>query len=273
MGGFMKGLVIFFILFSVIFLTKPTYSQDNSKNLPQIAVIEFEGQGITESESVPLTDRFRGELVRTNSFFVLDRDQMTTILEEQAFQMSGCTSTECAVEIGKILNIQKIVVGKIGKVGRTYTIDISYIDVETSRIEKSFNRNYVGAVEGILPILKEIAFEMIPAKEGISDIPLYISGIAALGSIGFGTYSFLKAQSSYTSYQDARTGEDAIKFKDDTENFDNLTLISGLTAGASVAFYFIYKHYYDRSFKPVGFYATPYIPDKYTYGLAVNLSF
>ncbi len=169
--------------------------------------------------------------------------------------------------------IEKIVVGSIGKLGERYTISISYIDIETARIEKSFTRDYSGNIEGIIPILKEIAFEMVPQREGISDIPLYVSGITAIGSIGLGTYSFLQAKSSYNNYQDARIGEDATKYKDDTESFDNITLISGITAGVSVAFYFIYKHYYDRSFKPEGFFAMPYVPNKHTYGLAVNLSF
>jgi len=84
---------------------------------------------------------------------------------------------------------------------------------------------------------------------------------------------FLKAQSSYQNYKDATTGEDAQKYKDDTAKYDNITLICGITAGVSTIFYFVYKHFYNRSKKPESFYATPYIPDKYTIGLAINISF
>ena len=264
----LKTKFLFFVLL-VILISQNSYSQ----KLPHIAVLAFEGRGISETEAGPLTDRFRGELVRTNAFIVVSRDKMEAILKEQAFQLSGCTSTECAVEIGRILSTQKIVVGKVGRVGETYTIDISFIDIETSRIEKSFNRDYSGKIDGILPILKEIAFEMIPPKEGISKIPLYSSGIIALGSAALSGFSIYKAQSSYKNYQDAIVGEDAIKYKDDTEFYDNLALITGITAGVTAIFHFVYDHYYERSIKPEGFYATPFIQKNQTYGLAINITF
>jgi hypothetical protein len=268
-GGKMKycNMVVFFL-----FVRLSVFSQDRGQSLPQIAVVEFEGRGVSKTEAELFTDRFRGELVKTNAFVVLDREQMKSILEEQAFQQTGCTSTECAVEIGKILNIQKIFTGKIGRVGNTYTIDISYIDIETSRIERSFNRDHEGDIDGILPILKEIIIEILPPRKGISTIPLYASGIIAIGSAGVGTFSYLKAQSSYQKYKDAETAEDSQKYKEDTEKYDNITLICGITAGVSTIFYFVYRHYYKRSKKPANFYAAPYMLDRHTIGLAVNIS-
>jgi hypothetical protein len=269
----MKKSVLFFTLIFLLCVTQNSLPQNISKKSDQIAVLEFEGSGISESESETLTDRFRSELVKTNAFIVLDRKRMKSILKEQAFQLSGCTSTECAVEAGKILNIEKIFIGKVGKVRRTYTIDISLIDIESSRIEKSFNRNHTGYIEGFLPILREIVFEMIPAKEGISNIPLYVSGIITIGSVGYGTYTFFKATNSYQNYKDALVHEDANKYKDDTKRFDNLTLISVITAGASTLFYIIYRQFYNNSLEPDVIYAAPYISDKNNYGLAINFSF
>lgn len=257
------------ILFSLIFL----FSQNcYSQKLPRIAVLEFEGLGISKEEAEPLTDRFRGELVRTNAFIVISRDQMDEILKEQAFQLTGCTSTECAVQAGKILNVQKIVVGKIGRVGKTYTVDISFIDIETARIEKSFNRDYKGEIEGLLPILRDIVFEMIPPRKGITKKPLYISGIFAISSAVVSGFSIYKAQISYKNYQDAINGNDVLKYKKDTEFYDNLALATGITAGVTTIFYFVYYHFYERSKKPIGYYATPFI-FKNTYGLAININF
>jgi len=75
---------------------------------------------------------------------------MDEILTEQGFQQSGCTTTECAVEVGKMLNVQKMVSGTIGKLGRTWTMDIALIDVETSHIEKSFFQDYKGEIDDYL---------------------------------------------------------------------------------------------------------------------------
>ena len=112
-------------------------SQDKSKL--QIAVIDLSNTGgLSQQESVTLTNRLRSMLVRTDAFIVLERGKMEGILQEQGFQQSGCTSTECVVEMGKMLNVQKIISGSIGKVGKIYTIDISLIDIKTARIERSF---------------------------------------------------------------------------------------------------------------------------------------
>jgi hypothetical protein len=89
---------------------------------------------------------------------------MDDVLREQGFQQSGCTLTECAVRVGRLLNVQKIVAGSVGKIGRTYAINLSMIDVESSRIERSFNRNYQGEIDGLLEILKDIAQEIAGRK-------------------------------------------------------------------------------------------------------------
>jgi len=55
-------------------------------------------------------------------------------LKEQALQQTGCTSTECAVEVGKILNVQQTIVGTVGKVGDKYLINVRLVDVETAEL-------------------------------------------------------------------------------------------------------------------------------------------
>jgi hypothetical protein len=99
-------------------------------------------------------------LVKTNAFVVLERAVMDEILKEQGFQQTGCTTTECAVEVGKLLNVQKMVSGTTGKLGKTWTMDISLIDIETSQIEKSFFRDYKGEIDGLLNLMEPVAVQI-----------------------------------------------------------------------------------------------------------------
>ena len=85
---------------------------------------------------------------------------MDDILDEQGFQQTGCTTTECAVEMGRMLNVQKMISGTIGKLGATYTIDLSLIDVETAQIERSFFRDYKGEIDGLLSLMQMISNQM-----------------------------------------------------------------------------------------------------------------
>jgi len=133
----------------------------NGRDAIRIAVLDFgTSGGLSEMEAVTLTNRLRSMLVKTNSFVVLERGKMDEILTEQGFQQTGCTTTECAVEVGKMLNVQKMVSGTIGKLGSTWTMDISLIDIETSHIEKSFFQDYKGEIDALLNEMEAVAVQI-----------------------------------------------------------------------------------------------------------------
>ena len=109
-----------------------------------VAVLEFEGRGINQMESATLTDRLRSEMVNTNAIIMVERNQMEEILNEQGFQQSGCTSAECAAEVGALLGVQNMVSGSFGLLGNTYTIDAKMFSVETGATVRSVSKTYKG---------------------------------------------------------------------------------------------------------------------------------
>jgi len=108
-----------------------------AQQLNTIAVLDFEGLGITEVENKALTNRLRMELVQSGTFQVVERGKMDEILKEQGFQLSGCTSEECVVEAGQLLGVEKMLAGSISFVGKTYSIEMRLIDIESGKIEMS----------------------------------------------------------------------------------------------------------------------------------------
>ena len=111
-----------------------------------VAVLEFEGRGINQMEAATLTDRMMSELVNTNAVIMVERNQMDEILSEQGFQQSGCTSSECAAEVGALLGVQNMVSGAFGKLGNSYTIDAKMFSVETGATVRAVTKTYKGAV-------------------------------------------------------------------------------------------------------------------------------
>ena len=153
----------------------PLLAQAQPKEKTTIAVLTIESKGgVSPSEAATLTDRLGSMLVNTNVFTVVDRSKMEEILQEQGFQQTGCTSTECAVEVGKLLNVQKMVSGSIGKIGRTYTIDLALIDVETSQIENSFIRDYQGEIDGLLKVMESIAHQIASGGKETPETEKYV---------------------------------------------------------------------------------------------------
>jgi TolB-like protein len=172
----MRKLVTVFTLYAFVWLivagSLPPSLQAQAKEKITIAVLTIESKGgISPSEAATLTDRLGSMLVNTNAFTVVDRSKMEEILQEQGFQQTGCTSTECAVEVGRLLNVQKMVSGSIGKIGRTYTIDLALIDVQTSQIENSFIRDYQGEIDGLLKEMESIAHQIAAGSGSGAALP------------------------------------------------------------------------------------------------------
>jgi hypothetical protein len=99
-----------------------------------IAVSDISAQGVSQSDATIVADWLRGALVDAGAYTVVERNAMQKVLEEQAFQQTGCTSQECAVKVGRLLNVQKIVVGSFGKFLDSYVLNVRVVDVESGTI-------------------------------------------------------------------------------------------------------------------------------------------
>ncbi|MFC1481592.1 CsgG/HfaB family protein [Candidatus Neomarinimicrobiota bacterium] len=126
-----------------------------------IAILDLDGRGISKFEAESLTDRLRSEMVKTGRITVVERGQMEQILSEQDFTTLGCTSDECAVEVGQLLGVTRMLAGSIGKVGSTFSLDIRTIDVTTGEIFNSITRDYRGEIDGLLVQMGLIAREVV----------------------------------------------------------------------------------------------------------------
>jgi TolB-like protein len=160
------SLIRFVLLIFLISTAAPAVlGQENKlqKKKLNIAVLEFEPRGgVSKEDAASLSDAFQGQIIETNEFIVVDRNRIKSILQEQGFQQSeACSGVECIVEVGKILKVEKMFAGTIGKVGKIFTINVQVIDIGTAQIEQNKSRRHDGAVEDLLTeIIPEIAVEM-----------------------------------------------------------------------------------------------------------------
>ena len=125
-----------------------TLSLSNITAQETVAVLEFEGIGVSQDEAKALSARFGSEFMDLSKgrYTLVERQQMGEILEEQGLQQSGCVSSECAVEVGAALGAKFIIIGSISKVGTIFSINARMLDVESSQILKSINHDQVGDI-------------------------------------------------------------------------------------------------------------------------------
>lgn len=147
---------------------------------PLVAVSDLNPRGIAANDASIITDRLRAELLQTGKVRVLERAEMDKILKEQAFQNSGaCDQSECAVEMGKLLSVDRMMVGSVGRIGTLYTLSTRILDVRTGEVLFTATQDNDGRLEDLL-------VKTVPAIAArLSEGATRTSGTAA-GPLGFG---------------------------------------------------------------------------------------
>jgi hypothetical protein len=81
----------------------------------------------------------------------MERAQMNKILGEQSFQNSGvCNQSECAVEIGRVIGLDQMVVGSVGKLGNAWSLTLRLVSIESGEVLASARDARVGEISLLL---------------------------------------------------------------------------------------------------------------------------
>jgi len=162
----------FFIAFatSVLLSVLPLYSQTKTT----LAVLDLDAKGLAKNEVEILTNRLRSNTVNLGIYDVVERQKMQEILDEQQFQLSGCTSDACAVEVGQLLGVQKMITGSVGAFGKVFTVELRLLDIETGKIERSASYDFQDELEILLmeginnALLKLLGLLDMPTSTSVS---------------------------------------------------------------------------------------------------------
>jgi hypothetical protein len=154
------------ILAAAIGATFPVLAQKKIR----VGILDFQaGQGVAPGDAKTIADIFRSEMVGSEKYLVLERGKMDQILGEQGFQKTGCTETECAVQIGKILNMEKMLFGNVSKLGTKLYVIVSMVNIETSEIDKVVKKS-IESYDYIEQACSEMTAEF-DGKKVVSKIP------------------------------------------------------------------------------------------------------
>ncbi len=176
---------VLFILFILNML--PFHELRAQAEKPTVAVLNLQGIDVPANEALMLSERLRTELAHTNAFVLVERNRMDRILEEQGFQLSGCTSQACAIEAGKLLNVQEICMGSVGKIGRLYTVSVRLIDVQSGRLVKTVSEDCSCPIEDVLTqAMRRVALKLaglISVRSSVLSGSVFVQSLPAKAEI------------------------------------------------------------------------------------------
>ncbi len=99
-------------------------------NAQKFAVLEFRGaRSVSVADVDGISEMFM-TYFRPAGYTAVERAQIDKIISEQGFQHSNLTDDQ-AVAVGRILNVSKVVVGKVSMLGGQYQVDVRVVDVQT----------------------------------------------------------------------------------------------------------------------------------------------
>jgi len=124
-------------------LVKPSLGTDAI----HIAVADFAGKNVSQADASIVADFLRTEIVSAGGFEVVDRNNMEAVLAEQRLESSGCTEQDCAVQMGKLLNVKYIAVGSLSKLLDIYYVTVNLIDVKNGKLIASYDHDASSARE------------------------------------------------------------------------------------------------------------------------------
>lgn len=145
---------------------------------PRVAVSPFTADNDTTKKIAEMfMDGIEEELVKSKLVSVVDRQETQQILKEHKLQLTGATDQSTAVKIGKILNVSKIIFGKVSYLGTVVSFRVRAIDVETSEIiftrsisvDVSNEASKVESGKELIRLIQDLLFEITGIKYTISD--------------------------------------------------------------------------------------------------------
>jgi len=178
----MKKLCVFLVL---LFTAFDLCAQQTNTQKTTAAVMDLEAkEGVSAGVAASLSDYLRVQLINTQKFDIVTRENMEEVLKEQKFQLSGCTSRECVVQVGQLLGVRRMFAGVITKIGATYVVTLKIIDVESGKIGKAETEECAKCEEDALLVsMRNIANKIagLPVQSGVvsqavQPVPAGISG-------------------------------------------------------------------------------------------------
>jgi len=144
-----------FLTIVVLFSTCSAFSKNIAvmpfKNMTNDKEKNWIGAGFSET----LTTK----LVKVSEITVLERENLSKILEEIKFQKSGMVDEKTAVETGKMYGVDVMVFGSFQSVGDSLRISARFVDIKTRKVIDTAEAT--GKISDIFKLQDEVAFNLI----------------------------------------------------------------------------------------------------------------
>lgn len=153
--------VCFIITFSCVF------SQKSYNNKERLAIMNFSILGDEEDVkkfewlAFGFSESLHDAFSRIPKFSIVERTQFDKIIKEQALQESKKIDSLSVIKVGKILGVEKILIGSCQIHTGHIMVNMRIVNVETGEISPLSNFPVMGPIGNVLQFQKDICIEVL----------------------------------------------------------------------------------------------------------------
>jgi len=133
-----------------------------------LAVLNFiRGKGVPETVNTDFLRRIvMEEAARLTNYRVMTEENVFAILSDKGVDPTRCVEFQCAVEYGRLLQADKVVVGSIEFIEGIYYLNLSLYDAPSASVDRSITRECEGcSFRGLVEKIRETAKEVFGVIE------------------------------------------------------------------------------------------------------------
>lgn len=132
-----------------------------------VAVLELEAENANPGAALAIGEALRNELSKTERYTVMESSEMAGTLDRLGAGKVICTAVECALEAGKLLEVNKVVAGRVtGLSAASWKVAVIQVDVatgETITSEAVVHKGSLGAAgRSMARVAEELAVTASP---------------------------------------------------------------------------------------------------------------
>jgi len=134
----------------------------------RVAIMDLAAKDIDESTAHAVSSLIRSDMIDSKLFVMIEREQMNGILQEQGFQQVGAIDPKKAVQMGKLLAANKLMIGEITRMGKSLVITVRIVDIENGVAEYSA-KGTAADEEKLQETARKVSKDLILKISGLSE--------------------------------------------------------------------------------------------------------
>jgi len=162
----MKKYIRLFLAIVLMFGLSPLlYAQEEREGDLAVLDVQVSGHAPGGLNLDFLSRKIREAAVKYTNFRIMTKENIFAILQDKNIDLSKCTEAECAVEYGRILQADNLIVTTLTYSEGVYFLIMEMFDVRTAAIVRSASKKCKGCgFEDLLEIVNEAAKEVFTGE-------------------------------------------------------------------------------------------------------------